>query len=127
MPVVPMTPLPTPPDPNDRATFDGRAYPFTVAQQGFVGEFNANVPALNDAATAAGVAIASAHYKGAWPWLAGGLAIPATTVHNGVLYMLLESVADVTAEEPGVSTKWRPLSPAAAHVPQFVVLTSSGT
>ena len=109
-----MTPLPTPPDPNDRATFDGRAYPFTVAQQSFVSEFNANVPSLNDAVTAAVTAasgaIAASHYKGAWATLTGPLAIPATVMHNGSLYMLLESVADVTAEVPGVSAKWKALA-----------------
>lgn len=110
MPIVPLTPLATPPDPNDRGTFDARAYPFTVSQQTMVSEFNANVSALNDAATAASGAIAASNYKGAWAALTGPLAIPATVVHNGSLYMLLESVADVTAEEPGVSAKWKGLS-----------------
>lgn len=110
MAIVPLTPLATPPDPNDRSTFDARAYPFTVSQQTMVGEFNANVPALNDAATAASGALAASHYKGAWATLTGPLAIPATVVHNGILYMLLESVADVTAEEPGVSAKWKALA-----------------
>lgn len=110
MPIVPLTPLATPPDPNDRSTFDARAYPFTISQQTMVGEFNANVPALNDAATAASGALAASHYKGAWATLTGPLAIPATVVHNGSLYMLLESVADVTAEEPGVSAKWKSLA-----------------
>ena len=109
MPIVPLTPLATPPDPNDRSTFDARAYPFTVSQQTMVGEFNANVAALNDAATAASGALAASHYKGAWSTLTGPLAIPATVVHNGSLYMLLESVADVTAEVPGVSAKWKAL------------------
>lgn len=110
MPIVPLTPLATPPDPNDRSTFDARAYPFTVSQQTMVGEFNANVPALNDAATAASGALAASHYKGAWSTLTGPLAIPATVVHNGSLYMLLESVADVTAEVPGVSANWKALA-----------------
>lgn len=110
MPIVPLTPLATPPDPNDRSTFDARAYPFTVSQQTMVGEFNANVPALNDVATAASGALAASHYKGAWATLTGPLAIPATVVHNGSLYMLLESVADVTAEVPGVSAKWKALA-----------------
>lgn len=110
MPIVPLTPLATPPDPNDRSTFDARAYPFTVSQQTMVSEFNANVPALNDVATAASGALAASHYKGAWATLTGPLAIPATVVHNGSLYMLLESVADVTAEVPGVSAKWKALA-----------------
>lgn len=110
MPIVPLTPLATPPDPNDRSTFDARAYPFTVSQQTMVGEFNANVSALNEVATAASGALAASHYKGAWATLTGPLAIPATVVHNGSLYILLESVADVTAEEPGVSGKWKALA-----------------
>lgn len=109
MPIVPLTPLSTPPDPNDRSTFDARAYPFTVSQQTMVSEFNANVSALNEAATAASGAIAASNYKGAWAALTGPLAIPATVVHNSSLYMLLESVADVTAEVPGVSAKWKAL------------------
>lgn len=58
---------------------------------------------------AADAALASANYKGLWSSLSGPLAIPASVMHDGVLYMLLESVADVTAEEPGVSAKWRAL------------------
>lgn len=52
-----------------------------------------------------------ASYKGPWATLTGPLAIPATVTHgpDDALYMLLESVADVTAEVPGVSSKWRSL------------------
>jgi len=52
-----ITALPTPPDPNDRATFNARAYPWSVAQQTFgtqVGAVAANVFAnATDAATSA--------------------------------------------------------------------------
>lgn len=64
---------------------------------------------LAEVQAAADTAIASAHYKGPWSTLTGPLAIPATVTHGAgpALYMLLESVADVTAEVPGVSSKWR--------------------
>jgi hypothetical protein len=37
----PITALPTPPDPNDRSTFNARAYPWSVAQQTLATEANA--------------------------------------------------------------------------------------
>ena len=59
-----ITALPTPPDPNDRTTFNARAYPWSVAQQTFgvqVGAVAANVFAnATDAAGSASAAASSA-------------------------------------------------------------------
>lgn len=54
-----------------------------------------------------------AAYKGPWSTLAGALAIPATVTHgaSNTIYMLLQSVANVAAETPGVSNKWLALGP----------------
>jgi len=66
------------------------------------------------AADESAAAIAAANYKGPWASLSGALATPASVSHgaNPDVYMLLESVADVTAHVPGVSTKWKNLSSA---------------
>lgn len=66
MPTTPpsITALPTPPDPNDRASFNARAYPWSVAQQTLateVGSVAANVYAnAGEAATSAGTATTQA-------------------------------------------------------------------
>jgi hypothetical protein len=59
-----ITPLPTPPDPNDRSTFNSRAYPWSVALQPFSTELtavanNVHTNAL-DAEDQAGIATAQA-------------------------------------------------------------------
>lgn len=75
-----------------------------------VPELNAALPLIESAADASAAAIAVANYKGLWSTLSGPLAIPATVVHSGVRWMLTESVANVAAEVPGVSSKWLSLS-----------------
>lgn len=67
-----------------------------------------------DAADFAAVASASANFKGRWSALTGSLAIPASVAHTvndqDKLWMLLENVPNVAAEQPGVSSKWLDLS-----------------
>ena len=98
--------LPAAPDPNDRSTFNARAYPWSVALSTMTGEINALLPSIDSAATASAAAIAAANYKGLWSSLTGALAIPASVFHASKVWMLTESVADVTAQVPGVSAKW---------------------
>ena len=69
MPTTPpsITPLPSPPDPNDRSSFNVRAYPWSVAQQTFATEVAAvaaNVKGNADE-VAASIAIAAAQASGA--------------------------------------------------------------
>lgn len=49
-----ITALPTPPDPNDRSTFNARAYPWSVAQQTLATEVGAVADNVFDNATEAG-------------------------------------------------------------------------
>lgn len=58
------------------------------------------------AQAAMGAAAASANFVGAWSSLTGALAIPASASHGGNVWVLVASVADVTAHEPGVSASW---------------------
>lgn len=100
-----------PPQPGDsREVFNNKAFD-TVAK------FNpwsqqANALALevnNDAATAeAGAEIVNSvvNFRGAWDDLTGALSVPASCAHASGYWILLESVADVTAHEPGVSAVW---------------------
>lgn len=64
------------------------------------------ISAMVAAYASADVATASANFKGLWESLTGPLEIPASVLHNGSFWMLLETLADVTANEPGVSAKW---------------------
>jgi hypothetical protein len=68
--------------------------------QGFAGE-------SEDAADASA---ASAAFKGEWSLLTGALAVPSSVAHNGAIWVLLTSLADVTASEPGVDADWALLS-----------------
>ncbi|HEV2612546.1 MAG TPA: hypothetical protein VGU61_19950 [Noviherbaspirillum sp.] len=89
---------------NDVNTFFGTSLPQLV------NEINTGMPDLESAANLVegGLPsiVAAANYKGLWSTLTGALAIPASTFHNGQFWQLLENVADVTAEVPGVSSKW---------------------
>lgn len=51
-------------------------------------------------------AAAFANFKGPWSSLAGALAVPASVHHNGRIWTLLSSLANVATAEPGVSSAW---------------------
>lgn len=124
MVIVPpsITPLPPSPDPNDRATFNVRAYPWAAAQGVLATEVAAvsvNVyenaqsaaSAAQDAEWSRDAAAAAANFKGAWSALSGALAVPSSASHGGSVWILTEPVADVAGHEPGVSGVWMVLSP----------------
>lgn len=100
-----------PPQPGDsREVFNNKAFD-TVAKLNPWSQ-QANALALevnNDAATAeAGAEIVNSvvNFRGAWDDLTGALSVPASCAHASGYWILLESVADVTAHEPGVSAVW---------------------
>ena len=67
---------------------------------------NAAVAARDGAEAARDIAAAAANFRGAWSSLSGALSVPASVHHAGRLWVLLTSVSDVTAHEPGVSAVW---------------------
>ncbi len=85
------------------------------------GEINTNATtastAASTASTAAGTATsasaaaaAAANFKGSWSALTGALAVPASVAHSGRIWVLLSSIADVTAKTPGVASEWQNLT-----------------
>lgn len=113
MTALPTAPLPT----DDTATFNTRAFALVAALGAFVTEANAletNVNTKESSATAAAssaassalAATGSANFKGEWSTLSGALAIPAAVSYSSKVWILTESVSNVLAEVPGVSTKW---------------------
>lgn len=113
MTALPTAPLPT----DDTATFNTRAFALVAALGAFVTEANAletNVNTKESSATAAAssaassslAATGSANFKGEWSTLTGALAIPASVSYGGKVWLLTANVSSVTAEVPGVSTKW---------------------
>jgi len=62
------------------------------------------------AANSATSATASANHKGDWDDLTGALNIPASVSHEGLQWLLLNNLADVTASEPGVTADWTALN-----------------
>lgn len=128
--------LPTPPSSADPATFNAKADAFVGALPTFVAQANATADAVNaDAAAAAAsstsaatqaaaaaasagsatgsanTAAASASFKGAWSSLSGALNKPASVLHNGAYWLLLNNLANVATSQPGVSADWQPFSP----------------
>ena len=105
---------------DDPETFATRADAFVAALPVMVSEINADIggavvaadaAALSavDAAISADAAALSAQsaaFKGEWSSLTGALAIPASVYHNNSFWILLASVADVTAHEPSISASW---------------------
>ena len=65
----------------------------------------------SSASDSADQAAASANFKGNWSDLTGALSVPASVYHLNTYWMLLEDVTDVTAEEPGTSSKWAEIVP----------------
>ena len=120
-----ITPLPTPPSRQDPANFSDRADAFLGALPTFTTEANALATDVNakqvtasaaaiTAASAASAAVASevnisalANFKGTWSSLTGALNKPASVFHNGAYWALLNSLADVTTSQPGVSADWQ--------------------
>jgi hypothetical protein len=87
------------------------AYPTMVTQMNAMGEFVEEQAELAaEGGQAAIAAISAANYKGEWSTLSGALAIPASVSHNNSVWLLTESVADVTAVEPGVAAVWQNLT-----------------
>ena len=70
----------------------------------------AAVSATADAAAAEAAeanTAAFASFKGNWSALTGTLAKPASVFHNGAFWALLNTLADVTTSQPGVSADWQ--------------------
>lgn len=127
---MPMTALPTPPSRQDPTSFAALADALMAALPGFVTEANAlqadvsakqttasadaltAVAKAGEAAAARDIVMAVVNYTGVWSSLSGALAIPASVSHGGFIWMLTESVGNVAAEVPGVSSKWINVSPA---------------
>lgn len=59
--------------------------------------------AQNAAVTAQGLA----NNRGAWSNLTGALNVPASVVHDGFTWLLLNNLSDVTASEPGSTNDWQ--------------------
>lgn len=85
-----------------------------------VNEAGAQIQAMRDAAALSAAAAAasaeslagvagSVNFKGEWSDLTGPLAIPASASHDNKLWLLMRSLSDVTAFEPGVEYIEEPL------------------
>jgi len=113
--ITPLPPAPLVSD--DTPTYNSKAFAWAFALDGFVDEANTQSEEVNaaaatarDAAIAAAASAAAAagaaNFKGAWSSLTGALAIPASVSHLSSVWILTQSVADVTVEVPGTSSKW---------------------
>ena len=119
-----ITALPTAPSRSRPAEFSDEADAFVAALPTFGTEANALAVECNGYATDAAsdaslasdseiaaeaakdAALAAANFEGNWSDLIGALNTPASCLHLGSYWMLLENLADVTTDEPGTSTKW---------------------
>lgn len=133
---IPAAGLPLP-DPGDKATFSARkleqlrwanedlapgANAIGAASYGNALDAAASATAAagsaaaaaNSASTATANVAAASNFKGAWGSLAGALARPASVSHAGVVWLLLNDLADVATSQPGVSADWLLYQPAAS-------------
>lgn len=60
----------------------------------------------NETSNNAAIASASANFKGNWTAQSGAGAVPTSVFHNSKYWLLLSPVADILANEPGVSAVW---------------------
>jgi len=128
-----ITTLPTAPDPATMTPteFSTAAAAYVLAQKAMVpelntwagqvntvgGEVNTNATtattqasnasaSASAAASSAAIAAALSNLVGEWSSLSGAKTTPLSVTHDGAFWALLENTADVTADEPGVSSKW---------------------
>ncbi|GEM_PF-3677432 len=112
--VVPVYPPLGSPSFNQDAYSYGSGMPGVAAGlQALADNAHNNAVAANERAVAAQDAVASVNtmtaFKGAWGTLTGPLAMPATVLHNGAYWVLLQSLADVTSVQPGTNAAvWTP-------------------
>ena len=74
--------------------------------------------AKNSAESAVAAALnaeATANFKGDWSALAGSISRPATVRHDGMMWVLMQDLADITDHEPGGSAAWS-ISPSYALI-----------
>lgn len=113
-PTVPVYPALGSPSFNQEAYTYGTSMPgVTLGIKALADNAYANAQAANERAVAAQDAMASVNtmtaFKGAWATLTGPLAMPATVLHNGAYWVLLQSLADVTSVQPGTNAAvWTP-------------------
>jgi len=141
-----ITALPSAPDPNNRATFNILAYPWSVALNPFGTQLTAlgsNVydnavyavdttgayltsalTAKDLAESAAAVSAASANFKGLWSTLTGALNKPASVKHNDRFWLLLNNLANVATSQPGVSADWTSTT-AGTEITQVITTTTA--
>lgn len=108
-----LSPIPPFPVLSDRATGTYNAKGLAVhnhLSNTFVPQMQALLPVIDNAVDASAAAVAAANFKGKWSTLAGALAVPATVWHNNGRWLLLENLANVATEQPGVSAKWASLT-----------------
>jgi hypothetical protein len=66
--------------------------------------------AVIQASDIAATVIGTANFAGVWNELTGPLTVPTSVLHNGIYWMLLHDIADVTLSEPGISGDWSKIS-----------------
>lgn len=76
---------------------------FAFASKGFAEDAKNTVDLANAAVAGA---LAAGNFRGNWADQVGALNRPASVLHNNILWFLARDVADVAAEQPGVSTAW---------------------
>ena len=63
------------------------------------------------ASVSASAASSSANFVGAWSAQTGAANIPYSVAHNGISWLLLNNLADVTTSEPSVTADWQAIDP----------------
>lgn len=92
-----ITTLPEAPDRNDSpGDFTTKADSLVAALVSFVSEMNTSISQMN-------LEFTGTYYDGAWSAATGSKTAPKIYSHNGAIWLLLNNVADITAETPFLS------------------------
>jgi len=76
---------------------------FAFASKGFAEDAKSTVDLANAAVAGA---LAAGNFRGNWADQVGALNRPASVLHNNILWFLARDIANVAAEQPGVSSAW---------------------
>lgn len=116
-----ITNLPAYPTQEDNSsTFETKAQAFVAALADvFVGEVNTLAGELEDIYDDF---VSMGNYSGEWGDLTGALNIPAAVHHDGVLWLLLSNLADVTTSEPSdTNSDWKRASETRSNFSNIVL------
>jgi len=124
----------TNPDPTEPTEYSSKAYKeeaeeWAISDDGVINKADGTTETAKSSKTYAEEAEASAviaqtasNFVGLWSSLTGALTVPSTVLHEDSYWILLTDIADVTLDEPGVTSNWEEAYSSISQLKKFGVL-----